>query len=65
MVDATPQAKVVQRDYTIEAAHQAFLNGEVSGFLVIPEHFYKGLLLGKSPTLSLPVMLPIFWFTAP
>ena len=52
MVDATPQAKVVQRDYTIEAAHQAFLNGEVSGFLVIPEHFYKDLLLGKSPTLS-------------
>jgi ABC-2 type transport system permease protein len=52
MVDATPQAKVVQRDYTIESAHQAFLNGEVSGFLVIPEHFYKDLLLGKSPTLS-------------
>ncbi|KJY89071.1 ABC transporter [Vibrio neptunius] len=52
MVDATPQAKVVQRDYTIESAHQAFLSGEVSGFLVIPEHFYKDLLLGKSPTLS-------------
>ncbi|NRF63581.1 ABC transporter permease [Vibrio coralliilyticus] len=52
MVDATPQAKVVQRGYTIESAHQAFLNGEVSGFLVIPEHFYKDLLLGKSPTLS-------------
>ncbi|CAK4067816.1 ABC transporter permease [Vibrio sp. 16] len=52
MVDATPQVQVVRRDHTIAAAHQAFLNGEVSGILVIPEHFYKELLLGKSPTLS-------------
>ncbi|MDC5812916.1 ABC transporter permease [Vibrio europaeus] len=52
MVDATPQVNVVQRDYTLQDAHQAFLNGDVSGILVIPEHFYKDLLLGKSPTLS-------------
>jgi len=52
MVDATPQVDVVRRDYSLEAAHQAFLQGEVSGILVIPEHFYKDLLLGKSPTLS-------------
>ncbi|KLN65799.1 MULTISPECIES: ABC transporter permease [Vibrio] len=52
MVDATPQVQVIQRDYTLEDAHQAFLNGEVSGILVIPEHFYKDLMLGKSPTLS-------------
>ncbi|MEF1291333.1 ABC transporter permease, partial [Vibrio sp. M260118] len=52
MVDATPQVNVVQRDHTIEDAHQAFLRGEVSGILVIPEHFYKDLMLGKSPTLS-------------
>ncbi|WP_159739187.1 ABC transporter permease [Vibrio atypicus] len=52
MVDATPQVEVVRRDYTLEGAHQAFLQGEVSGILVIPEHFYKDLLLGKSPTLS-------------
>jgi len=52
MVDATPQVQIVQRDYTLEDAHQAFLNGEVSGILVIPEHFYKDLMLGKSPTLS-------------
>jgi len=52
MVDATPQVNVVQRDYTLEDAHQAFLNGDVSGILVIPEHFYKDLMLGKSPTLS-------------
>ncbi len=52
MVDATPQVNVVQRDYTLEDAHQAFLDGDVSGILVIPEHFYKDLMLGKSPTLS-------------
>ncbi len=52
MVDATPQVKVVQRDPSIEDAKQAFLNEEVSGILVIPEHFYKDLLLGKSTTLA-------------
>ncbi len=52
MVDATPQVQIVQRDATIAAAKQAFLAQEVSGILVIPEHFYKDLLLGKSPTLS-------------
>lgn len=52
MVDATPQVKVIQRDSTIEDARQAFLNRKVSGILVIPEHFYKDLLLGKSPTLA-------------
>lgn len=52
MVDATPNVHVVQRDYTIEAAKQAFLKGEITGFLVIPEHFYKDLMLGKSPVLA-------------
>lgn len=52
MVDATPQIKVVQRDHSIEAAKQAFLNGDITGLLVIPEHFYKDLMLGKSPTLA-------------
>ncbi|NVJ55950.1 MAG: ABC transporter permease [Vibrionaceae bacterium] len=52
MVDATPQVKVVRRDHTIEQAQNAFLSGEISGILVIPEHFYKDILLGKSPTLA-------------
>lgn len=52
MVDATPQVRVVQRDSSIEAAKSAFLDSKISGILVIPEHFYKDLLLGKSPTLS-------------
>ncbi|MGD8112184.1 ABC transporter permease [Vibrio sp. TRT 17S01] len=52
MVDATQQVKVVRRDHSLAQAKAAFLNGEISGVLVIPEHFYKDLLLGKSPTLS-------------
>lgn len=52
MVDATPQVKVMQRDSTLADAKQAFLDGKVSGILVIPEHFYKDLMLGKSPTLA-------------
>ncbi|MBT0341249.1 ABC transporter permease [Vibrio campbellii] len=52
MVDATPQVKVVTRLHTIADAKQAFLNREITGFLVIPEHFYKNLLLGSSPTLA-------------
>ncbi len=52
MVDATPQVKVVRRDHAIEQARNAFLSGEISGILVIPEHFYKDILLGKSPTLA-------------
>lgn len=52
MVDATPQVKVVQRNATIEEAKQAFLDKQVSGILVIPEHFHKDLMLGKSTTLA-------------
>ncbi|USD62044.1 ABC transporter permease [Vibrio sp. SCSIO 43140] len=52
MVDATPNVHVVKRDHTIEQAKQAFINGDITGFLVIPEHFYKDLMLGKSPVLA-------------
>ncbi|MCK6262746.1 ABC transporter permease [Vibrio sp. ZSDE26] len=52
MVDATAQVRIVQRDHTIEAAKQAFIDGKVSGILVIPEYFYKDLMMGKSPTLA-------------
>ncbi|CAM3005484.1 ABC-2 type transporter transmembrane domain-containing protein [Vibrio mytili] len=52
MVDATPQVSVVSRLSTIEDAKYAFLKRDITGFLVIPEHFYKDLLLGKSPTLA-------------
>ena len=52
MVDATPQVNIVNRAHSIIEAKQQFLEGEVSGVLLIPDHFYRDLLLGKSPTLS-------------
>ena len=52
MVDATPQINITRRDFSLADAKQALLNQEIGGFLVIPENFYKDLLLGKSPTLS-------------
>ncbi|MFT6984685.1 MAG: ABC-2 type transport system permease protein [Psychromonas sp.] len=52
MVDATPQVKIVKRAHSINEAKAQLLQGDVSGILLIPEHFYRDLLLGKSPTLS-------------
>ncbi|QIA63765.1 ABC transporter permease [Vibrio astriarenae] len=52
MIDATPQVQVVERVHTIEDAKTSFMRGDISGFIVIPAHFYKDLLLGKSPVLS-------------
>jgi len=52
MVDATPQVKIATRAHSVEQAKAQFLAKEASGILVIPEHFHKDLLLGKSPTLS-------------
>ncbi|MGR5251628.1 ABC transporter permease [Vibrio astriarenae] len=52
MIDATPQVQVVKRVYTLAEAQQAFKQGDISGFIVIPTHFHKDLLLGKSPVLS-------------
>lgn len=52
MVDATPQVKITHRSHTLKEAKQLFLNGEAKGILFIPKHFYRDLLLGKSPTLA-------------
>lgn len=52
MADATPQVNIVARVSSIDTAKQLFLDGEVSGILVIPAHFYRDLLQGKSPVLS-------------
>lgn len=52
MVDATPQIKIVKRAHSINEAKAQFLQGDVRGILLIPEHFYRDLLLGKSPILS-------------
>jgi len=52
MVDATPDINVVSRTHSIESAKEGVIQGDASGILVIPNHFYRDLLLGKSPTLS-------------
>ncbi|BDU37059.1 ABC transporter permease [Vibrio nigripulchritudo] len=52
MVDATPQVSIVSRTHTVEDAKAQFLAHEVRGILVIPEHFYRDMMLGKSPVLS-------------
>ncbi len=52
MADATPEINLLRRDQTLEEAKQAVLRQEVSGILLIPENFYRDLLLGRSPVLS-------------
>ena len=52
MVDATPQVHLARRAYSIQEARDIFIREKLAGILVIPEHFYRDLLLGKSPTLS-------------
>ena len=52
MVDATPQVKITQHAYSIDQAKALLINGKVQGLLVIPDNFYRDVLLGKSPTLA-------------
>lgn len=52
MVDATPQVKITQHAYSLDQAKRLLINGKVQGLLVIPDNFYRDLLLGKSPTLA-------------
>jgi len=52
MVDASPLVEVVAQVATIEQAQQQLIEQKISGFLVVPKHFYRDLLLGRSPTLS-------------
>jgi ABC-2 type transport system permease protein len=51
MTNATPQINITEQVYTIEAAKALLIRGEITGFLLIPEHFYRDLLLEKKPTL--------------
>ncbi|MCW8328509.1 ABC transporter permease [Photobacterium sp. SDRW27] len=51
MVEATPQVKLAARASSVDEAKSMMNKGKVQGLLVIPEHFSRDLLLGKSPTL--------------
>lgn len=52
MVDATPQVQLQKRAYSVGEAKDIFIKEKMAGILVIPEHFYRDLLLGRQPTLS-------------
>ena len=52
MVDATPQVQITEHAYSLEDAKALFNQGKVHGILLIPRHFSRDLLLGKSPTLA-------------
>ena len=52
MVDATPQVQITEHAYSLKEAKSLFNQGKVHGILLIPHHFSRDLLLGKSPTLA-------------
>ena len=52
MVNATPQIEIVSQSYSLSQAKEQMLEEKLAGMLVIPAHFYRDLLQGKSPTLS-------------
>ncbi|AAZ24862.1 ABC transporter permease [Colwellia psychrerythraea] len=51
MANATPQVNITQQVYSIEEAKALLIEGHITGFLLIPQHFYRDLLLEKSPHL--------------
>ena len=52
MVDATPQVRLSARAHSLQEAEGMMIERKFAGILVIPEHFYRDLLLGREPTLS-------------
>ncbi|PSU74567.1 ABC transporter permease [Photobacterium phosphoreum] len=52
MADATPQVDITEHLGSIHAAKVALEDRQVDGILVIPEHFYRDVMMGTSPTLA-------------
>ena len=52
MADATPQVHITEHLGSINAAKVALEDRQVDGILVIPEHFYRDVMMGTSPTLA-------------
>jgi ABC-2 type transport system permease protein len=52
MADATPQVHITEHLGSIHAANVALEDRQVDGILVIPEHFYRDVMMGTSPTLA-------------
>lgn len=52
MIDATPQVRIIDRAVSVGDAKEMFVAGKLAGMIVIPEHFYRDLLIGGRPSLS-------------
>ncbi|PSW59549.1 ABC transporter [Photobacterium kishitanii] len=52
MADATPQVQITEHLGSLNAAKIALEDRQVDGILVIPEHFYRDVMMGTSPTLA-------------
>ncbi|MEI8607676.1 ABC transporter permease [Enterovibrio sp. Hal110] len=52
MLDATPQVQVVKQLGNETESSPYFASAEIEGVVTIPQHFYRDLLLGKSPVVS-------------
>ncbi len=52
MVDATPQIDVNRYADSISKAERWIEEDGLAGMLVVPKHFYRDIILGKSPVLS-------------
>lgn len=47
MADATPQVEITEHLGSIYSAQQQLEQSNIDGILVIPENFYRDVLLGK------------------
>ncbi|MFD2178967.1 ABC transporter permease [Veronia pacifica] len=52
MMDATPEITVTRELPTVDSAAELIATGVIDGVVSIPEHFYRDLLMGKSPVVS-------------
>lgn len=52
MVDATPQINVTHYAGNIPEAEKWIEENGLAGMLVVPKHFYRDILLGKSPVMA-------------
>ncbi|PMN88426.1 ABC transporter permease [Enterovibrio norvegicus] len=52
MLDATPQVQVVKQLGSETESSPYFASAEIEGVVTIPQHFYRDLLLSKSPVVS-------------
>ncbi len=51
MVSATPNVVISKEALNLPQAHRLLNKGEICGVLVIPENFYRDIMLRRSPTL--------------